>query len=170
MTEVQSFEPIVGQHPRIIILGSMPGIASLDAVQYYAHPRNLFWPILGTLFDFDHQVSYQQRISQVTKLPVILWDTLKSCERPGSLDSNISSTSAAANNIPGLVEQYPGIRAIAFNGAASEKFFRQLLLPKMTDSDIKLIRLPSTSPANAGMNFNQKLEVWRQLLEFVDTR
>ena len=170
MTEVQSFEPIVGQRPRIIILGSMPGIASLDAVQYYAHPRNLFWPIMGALFGFDHQVSYQQRISQVTKLPVILWDTLKSCERPGSLDSNISSTSAAANDIPGLVEQYPGIRAIGFNGAASEKFFRQLLLPKMTDSDIKLIRLPSTSPANAGMNFNQKLELWRQLLEFVDIR
>jgi TDG/mug DNA glycosylase family protein len=166
--EVQSFEPVVGRHPRIIILGSMPGIASLEAVQYYAHPRNAFWPIMGELFGIDHQLSYQERIQQVHELPVILWDTLKSCHRPGSLDSNISRDSAAANDIPALVERYPDIRAIAFNGATSEKFFRQLVMKQLANSDIKLIRLPSTSPANAGMNFAQKLEVWRQLLEFID--
>ena len=168
MAEVQSFEPIVGRRPSIIILGSMPGVASLEAVQYYAHPRNAFWPIMGELFGIDHRVSYPQRIEQISDLPVILWDTLKSCHRPGSLDSNISRDSVAANDIPGLVVRYPGIRAIAFNGATSEKFFKQLVLKQLPVNDIQLIRLPSTSPANAGMNFEQKLKIWRQLLEFID--
>ena len=168
MAEVQSFEPIVGHRPRIIILGSMPGVASLEAVQYYAHPRNAFWPIMGELFGIDHHGSYPQRIRQVSALPLILWDTLESCHRPGSLDSNISRDSVAANDIPGLVARYPGIRAIAFNGATSEKFFRQLVVKQLPSEDIKLIRLPSTSPANAAMNFEQKLKAWRQLLEFID--
>ncbi len=168
MAEVQSFEPIVGHRPRIIILGSMPGVASLEALQYYAHPRNAFWPILGALFGFDPVVDYQQRIQRISNLPLILWDTLKSCHRPGSLDSKISPDSAAANDIPGLIARFPEIRAIAFNGAASEKFFRQLVLTDLSTDAIELVRLPSTSPANAAMNFEQKLQAWRRLLEFID--
>jgi hypoxanthine-DNA glycosylase len=147
----------------------MPGVASLEAVQYYAHPRNAFWPIMAELFAFDQQASYTERIRQVTSLPLILWDTLQSCHRPGSLDSNIDANSARANDFPQLLQRYPEIRVILFNGATSEKYFKQLALPLLGDDhDIELLRMPSTSPANAGMNFQQKLEAWRRILDFID--
>ena len=169
MNQVQSFEPVIGHRPRIIILGSMPGVASLEAVQYYAHPRNAFWPIMAELFAIDQRASYAERIRQVTRLPLILWDTLQSCQRPGSLDSNIDANSVRANDFPQLLHRYPDIKAILFNGATSEKYFKQLVVPQMSDHlDIELLRMPSTSPANAGMNFEQKLAAWRRILDFVD--
>ena len=169
MGQVQSFEPVIGRRPRIIILGSMPGVASLEAVQYYAHPRNAFWPIMGELFGVDHKAIYESRISELEKLPLILWDTLQACYRPGSLDSNIDINSAQANDFPALLRRFPEIRAIAFNGATSEKYFRKLVVPILVGvSDIELLRMPSTSPANAGMNFEQKLVAWRRIRDFID--
>ena len=169
MTRVRSFEPVIGSNPRVIILGSMPGIASLEAVQYYAHPRNAFWPIMGALFEFDHEVDYDARIGEIRKLPIILWDSLQSCHRPGSLDSSIDVASARANDFPGLLQRFPEIRAIFFNGATSEKYFRRLALPKLpAGSEIELLRLPSTSPAHAGMSFEQKLAAWRRILTHLD--
>ena len=168
MSQVHSFEPIIGHQPRIIILGSMPGVISLQTVQYYANPRNAFWPIMAELFGIDHQTSYVERVAQVTTLPVILWDTLKSCHRPGSLDSNIDRSSVEANDFAGLLENYPQIKAIVFNGATSEKYFKQLVLPTLANSDeLGLLRMPSTSPANAGMNFDQKLQAWRRLFDYL---
>lgn len=167
MAQVSSFPPVIGSNPRIIILGSMPGIASLEAVQYYAHPRNAFWPIMAELFDFDHEVDYRSRIDQVRALPVILWDTLASCYRPGSLDSEISADSVESNDIASLLSQYPKIRLIAFNGATSEKYFRRLVLPQLNAETLpRLIRMPSTSPANAGMNLASKTDRWRVLLDY----
>lgn len=169
MDQVQSFEPIVGYQPRIIILGSMPGVASLEAAQYYAHPRNVFWRIIQELFDIDHRASYTRRVAQLSRQPLILWDTLQVCRRPGSLDSNIAADSARANDFPRLLQRYPGIRAILFNGATAEKYFRQLVIPQLeNDYDIALLRMPSTSPANASMSFEQKLTAWRRLLEYID--
>ena len=169
MDQVQSFEPLIGQRPRIIILGSMPGVASLEAAQYYAHPRNVFWRIIQELFDIDHRASYTWRVAQLSRQPLILWDTLQACRRPGSLDSNIDADSARANDFPRLLQRYPGIRAILFNGATAEKYFRQLVVPQLdNDHDIALLRMPSTSPANAGMSFEQKLAAWRRLLEYID--
>ena len=169
MDQVQSFEPIIGQRPRIIILGSMPGVASLEAVQYYAHPRNAFWPIMGELFAVNHKASYESRICELEKLPLILWDTLQVCRRPGSLDSNIDISSAQANDFQALIQRFSEIRAIAFNGATSEKYFRKLVVPTLPEvSGIELLRMPSTSPANAGMRFEQKLAAWQRLLEFID--
>jgi len=167
--QVQSFEPIVGRRPRILILGSMPGVASLEAVQYYAHPRNAFWPIMGELFAVNHQANYESRICELEKLPLILWDTLQACRRPGSLDSNIDISSAQANDFQSLLQRFSKIRAIAFNGATSEKYFRKLVVPTLPEiSGIELLRMPSTSPANAGMSFEQKLSAWRRLREFID--
>ena len=169
MTRVQSFEPIVGHQPRIIILGSMPGVASLEAVQYYAHPRNAFWPIMEALFGIDHGASYQVRVRELSRQPLILWDTLQACHRPGSLDSNIDVNSAHANDFPGLLQRYPEIRAILFNGATSEKYFRKLVTPILPKPlAIELLRMPSTSPAHAGMSFKQKLKAWRRLLDYID--
>ena len=169
MTRVQSFAPVIGTDPRIVILGSMPGVASLEAAQYYAHPRNAFWPIMGALFGFDHEVDYDARIDEIRKLPIILWDSLQSCHRPGSLDSSIDVDSARANDFPVLLRRFPEIRAIFFNGATSEKYFRRLVLPKLPGiGDIELSRLPSTSPAHAGMRFEQKLAAWRRILTHLD--
>jgi len=167
-TRVQSFAPVLGKRPRILILGSMPGIASLEAVQYYAHPRNAFWPIMAELFSIDADCDYDERIAQIQQAPVILWDTLKRCERPGSLDSSIRRESVEANDIPGLLDQHPGIRAVACNGATSTNYFRKLVLPKLSpDMTIELLPMPSTSPANAGMTFAQKLAAWQRLRDFV---
>ncbi len=167
MASVSSFPPVIGLHPRIIILGSMPGIASLEATQYYAHPRNAFWPIMAKLFDIDHQLDYAARIKPLRGLPLILWDTLAQCYRPGSLDSDISAGSVKANDIAGLLEEYPGIRAIAFNGAASENYFRRLVLPGLSENALPdLLRLPSTSPANAGLDLAGKTSRWRDLLDY----
>ena len=168
MSLVHSFEPIIGREPRIIILGSMPGVVSLKALQYYANPRNKFWSILAELFGINFEGNYQSRVRQVSRLPLILWDTLKACHRPGSLDSNIQKHAIEANDIGGLVERYTEIRAIAFNGSASEKYFRQLVIGNMPlNRDIELIKMPSTSPANASIKYEQKLVAWRRLLEFL---
>jgi len=144
MTQVQSFAPVIGEKPRILILGSMPGVASLEAVQYYAHPRNAFWPIMGELFGIDPTTNYAQRIAQISQQPVV-----------------------QANDIPGLLEEFTQIKAVACNGATSANYFRKLVLPQISPS-IELLKMPSTSPANAAMNFAQKLAAWRRLLDFLD--
>jgi hypoxanthine-DNA glycosylase len=146
----------------------MPGVASLEAVQYYAHPRNAFWPIMGQLFGIDHRASYRSRVRQLEGLPLILWDTLQACHRPGSLDSNIDADSVRANDFAGLLGEFPAIRAIVFNGATAEKYFRRLVVPQLPNAlDIELIKMPSTSPAHAGMSFEQKLADWRRLLDYL---
>jgi len=167
VVRVQSFAPVIGERPRILILGSMPGVASLEAVQYYAHPRNAFWPIMAELFRIDASTDYAQRIAQISQKPVVLWDTLQSCYRPGSLDSAITRDSVEANDIPELLEEFTLIKAVACNGASSANYFRKLVSARISPS-IELLQMPSTSPANAAMNFEQKLAAWRRLLEFID--
>ncbi len=168
MARVHSFEPVIGRDPRVLILGSMPGIASLEAVQYYAHPRNAFWRIMEQLFEVDFDCDYAQRLARVRHLPVALWDTLKSCHREGSLDSRIEKHDLEANDIPTLLNREKGIQAIAFNGATSEKYFIRLVKPQLDkNSTVKLLRMPSTSPANAGFSFEEKLTHWQQILSYV---
>ena len=168
MSAVHSFEPLIGTNPKILILGSMPGAISLQAAQYYGNPHNAFWPIMAELFGVDSNQAYAKRIHQIYQLPVIIWDTLKTCHRAGSLDSSIQQHQLEANNIPVLLRQFPHIILIAFNGAAAEKYFKQLVKPSLPDDRrIDMIRLPSTSPANAGMRFADKLAAWRQLLDYV---
>ena len=121
------------------------------------------------LFSIDAETDYARRIAQISEAPVILWDTLKRCDRPGSLDASIKRDSVEANDIPGLLAEYPGIRAVACNGATSANYFRRLVMPQIaTEIEIELLPMPSTSPANAGMNFAQKLAAWRRLLDYID--
>ncbi|MFA9418605.1 MAG: DNA-deoxyinosine glycosylase [Gammaproteobacteria bacterium] len=168
MSLVHSFEPIIGRDPCVLILGSMPGVISLQAIEYYANPRNAFWKIVAELFELDIDCSYELRVQQISELPIVLWDTLRACQRPGSLDSSILRQQIQANDIRGLLEQYSGLRAIIFNGAASEKYFNQLVKPHLpANRELALLRMPSTSPANAGMKFEQKLLAWRRLLDYL---
>lgn len=168
MTRVRSFEPIIGCNPRVIILGSMPGVISLNAAQYYANPRNMFWQVVAGLFNIDTDCSYQARVRKIRQLPIILWDTLKACHREGSLDAKIVNADIEANDIVALLEQYPSVRAIAFNGAAAAKYFDRLVRPNVPGNlGIELLKMPSTSPANARMGFEQKLGSWKRLLAFI---
>ncbi len=168
----RSFAPVIAGAPRILVLGSMPGRRSLDEQQYYAHPRNGFWPIMQALFGVDATLGYPQRLDALVKAGVAMWDVLGECERPGSLDADIRQQTIVANDLAGLLADYPGIRAVFFNGAAADDAFRKYVRPGLPDSLAKLVtcRLPSTSPAHAAMRLPQKIDAWKAAIApyFVD--
>lgn len=156
--KVKSFDPVVDQRTRIIILGSMPGEASLKANQYYAHPQNQFWKLLGDVLGFDHKIPYAQRISKILENGIGMWESLEECERIGSLDSAIKN--ACPNDIPILLSIFPGIRTICFNGQrASAEYHRNF--PQF--EGIRYITLPSSSAAHA-IPYREKLEAWKKMM------
>jgi len=162
--KLQSFEPVTPANARCLILGSMPGTASLDANQYYAHPRNGFWKILQSIFSGSIE-TYEHRLQLLAKNHIALWDSLKHCQRPGSLDSNISKDSVESNDFNTLLQQNPTIKLIAFNGKAAEKWFRKLALPYLKTADIyTMVSLPSSSPAMAMLTVEEKTELWKAVL------
>ncbi|THF56901.1 DNA-deoxyinosine glycosylase [Pseudothauera rhizosphaerae] len=163
MTQVFSFPPIAAPDARVLVLGSMPGAASLAAGQYYAHPRNAFWPIMGALFGFDPRAAYAERAAALQAAGVALWDVLASCVRPGSLDSAIAADSIVPNDFRGFLAAHPGIRSIFFNGAAAEACYRRHVLPQGEWAALPMLRLPSTSPAHAALDLARKLEAWQAL-------
>jgi len=145
----------------------MPGIASLDANQYYAHPRNGFWKILQAIYGGKIE-TYPQRLQLLEKNNIALWDSLKHCHRPGSLDSNIATDSAECNDFNTLLNKHPTIELIVFNGKAAEKWFRKLALATLTNADAcTLVTAPSSSPAMAMLTIDEKIEQWRQALSRV---
>ncbi len=151
--------PVVDDRTRLLVLGSFPGVASLQAQQYYGHPRNHFWPILSALWQVDLTgASYPQRLAEVRARGLGIWDVYASCEREGSLDSAIEN--ARLNDLAGLKRRAPRLEAIAHNGGESARAMRHtraLGLP--------VHRLPSTSPANASWSFERKLAAWRAVFE-----
>lgn len=151
----------------MLILGSMPGQASLAAGQYYAHPRNAFWPIMGALVGAGPELPYPRRVQQLQATGIALWDVLAECERPGSLDAHIVAASIRANDFAGLLPELPTLRAIAFNGSAAEQAFRRHVLPALPGLRVDLLRLPSTSPAHAARSLTQKLAEWQRLLNYL---
>jgi len=158
---LQGLGPVIARHTRLVVLGSFPGVASLKAQQYYAHPRNHFWPILSALWGTDlRALPYADRIAFVRDKGLGLWDVYASCRREGSLDSAIEE--AQLNDLPSLKRRAPKLQAIAHNGGESARSMaitRQLGLP--------VWRLPSTSPANASWSFERKLAAWREVFETV---
>src|SRR5262245_47983989 len=159
MALVYSFPPVVSRNSKVLILGSMPGEVSLKAGQYYAHPRNAFWRIMDELFGAGASLLYPDRLVALDKAGVALWDSLKACTRPGSLDSAIRDEEP--NDFAGLFASFPGITHVFFNGAKSEAAFRRHVRARLTGLPRVFIRLPSTSPAHAGMRFEEKVERWR---------
>ncbi len=167
MTLARGFAPVAAPHARLLILGSMPGRASLAAAEYYAQPRNAFWRIAAELFGVDPAAPYIQRCRTLSAAGVALWDVLASCERRGSLDSAIRPASARANDFGPFFQQHPAIRAVWFNGRAAEALYRRLVLPGLAPpaADLPLAVLPSTSPAHAALDYRQKLARWSRVLE-----
>lgn len=143
----------------------MPGEASLRLAQYYGHPRNAFWPIMTALLALPADADYARRARGLTDNGIALWDVIASCVRPGSLDSDIRADSVQVNDFAALFERCPGIGCIAFNGATAEREFRRRVLPGLAErlDAVQRLRLPSTSPAHAGLSFAAKLDAWRAL-------
>ena len=164
-SQVESFPPQVGCGCRVLVLGTAPSVRSLAMQQAYAHAQNLFWPLMGEMFDAGPELDYADRLRRLQVHGIGIWDVYESCERSGSLDSAIVRASEVPNNISGLLAERPSIVAIALNGGHAQRAFRRLILPNI-DPAITLIDLPSTSPANASMTRQHKRECWRVLLEF----
>jgi hypoxanthine-DNA glycosylase len=171
MEILASFPPVITPASAVLILGSMPGTLSLRRRQYYAHPRNLFWPIMGDLVGVPVAAAYSERVAHLAQSGIALWDSLKYCQRrPGSLDADIVAGTEEPNDFATLLAEHRGIRAIAFNGKKSEQVFRQQALPAIPAAlveQLALIGLPSTSPANASLTYEQKLDRWRVILTYL---
>ena len=163
MSRIKSFPPIVSDNSKVLILGSMPGEASLKAGQYYAHSRNLFWRIMGELFGADPSLPYQKRAVRLQAAGVALWDSLQACTRSGSLDGAISEEEP--NDFPAFFAKYPGISHVYFNGSKAETAFRRHALPLLPSTQHGFTRLPSTSPAHATMPLDAKVRAWSVVLK-----
>jgi len=162
---ISGLDPIVGRSPRILVLGSMPGVASLAQQAYYAHPQNQFWRIAGDIFGFDPGLPYKHRSAALVKARVAVWDVLASCIRPGSLDSAIRNDSMVANDFAAFLAAHRAIERVCFNGAkAADTWRRHVLRGLPAARQLEYRPLPSTSPANAGMGYREKLRIWRGAL------
>lgn len=151
--------PVIAPDTRVLVLGSFPGAASLAAGKYYAHPRNQFWPLVSAVIGEDlASLPYEERLPRLLAHRFGLWDVLAGCEREGSLDSAIRKP--AANDFKRLRTLCPELETVGFNGQASGKF-----APQFAAAGYRTVVLPSSSPAHMAMSFEQKLMVWRRLLE-----
>lgn len=163
--QVESFALHALPQARALILGSMPGLASLAAGRYYAHPRNQFWPLMGALIGAGPELDYGARLARMSVCGIALWDVLRVCEREGSLDAAIRPSSQQANDFSALFSLCPAITDVLFNGGTAARSFERLVLPCLDERSLRLHRLPSTSPAHAGMSFDEKLVRWRQAFD-----
>lgn len=157
----EGFSYVAAADAKVLILGSMPGQASLEAQQYYAHPRNAFWPIMQELFGIDAKLAYQQRLEALVENNIALWDVVASCERPGSLDSAIVGDSILVNNFAAFYQTHPQVAAVFCNGGKAYELYSR----HVTDKGQLVTKLPSTSPAHASMSFAEKLECWSAVRE-----
>ena len=156
---LRGLAPVVTSDTRLLVLGSFPSQASLAASQYYAHPRNQFWTILSTLWGVDlRTLPYTARLAEVRRRGLGIWDVYASCLREGSLDSAIES--AERNDLAALVATLPALRAIAHNGGESA---RTMTWTRTLAREV--VRLPSSSPANASWSLARKVSAWRTVFE-----
>lgn len=166
MTRLHSFAPLETVTARTLILGTMPGAASLAARQYYAHPRNLFWTVFGAMLGFDAADPYDVRVAHLLAADIAVWDVLKSCTRPGSLDADIAPASVVANDFARFFAAHPSIERVYFNGAGAAALYRRHVLKAFdVPPPVAYVRLPSTSPANAGTSPTAKMRAWRVVLD-----
>ena len=165
MSHARSFPPLAEPSATTLILGSMPGLASLAAQQYYAHPRNAFWPIMGELVGAHAHLPYDQRVSALLAARIAVWDVLETCIRPGSLDGNILKQGLAANDFAKFFADHENVSRVVFNGAKAAQLFEALVIPSLGDLRLHRRTLPSTSPANASLRYADKLAAWRPIAD-----
>ena len=161
MQKISSFPPIIDKESKILILGSIPGVKSLEMQQYYAHPQNKFWKIIFEILNEEFTTDYVERIKILEKHQIALWDVIDTCERKGSLDSEIRNEEA--NKIGELLQNFPNIKAIFCNGQKSYKNLQKIL---QNDFHLPIIALPSTSPAHASLKYEEKLVSWLEIKNY----
>jgi TDG/mug DNA glycosylase family protein len=165
MVQVYSFPPIASGMPRVLILGTMPGKVSLRERQYYAHPQNAFWRIIGGILGVDPASPYEARVAAVQSAGIAIWDVLRSCVRESSLDSAIDASSELPNDFAAFFAEHPQIRRICFNGAKAEALYMKHVRPRLpANPDVHYLRLPSTSPANASLPLPEKVRAWQAIV------
>ena len=157
----QCFNFLLDKNTKILIIGTMPGEASLKAGQYYAHPRNCFWRIIADSLNNGMTFSdYAAKMHFLRSHGIGLWDNLKFCYRQGSLDSQIRQE--IPNDFESLLQKYPNIKLLLFNGQKSFSFFKKYHPLLLSQSSYRI--LPSTSPVNAAISYAAKLQLWQQAL------
>lgn len=158
------FPPSIDAMCTHLILGSMPGVSSLRAQQYYAHPQNRFWPLMARLLTGAEKApdDYDDRLRMLLDHHIALWDSIDRCERKGSLDSDIRGETG--NDFTALLREYPSIRVICFNGAKSYQCFKRYNAELLNRGDIAFCPMPSTSPANARWTMEMLIEAWGRVI------
>ena len=158
----KGFPPVADDTAKVLVLGTLPGQVSLAKGEYYAQPQNTFWRIMGTLFGIDRNLPYEERKRLLITAGVALWDVCEAAHRPGSLDTAIEMDSMQANDFEGFIKSHPQLRLICFNGAKAADLFRRKVMSKLpgTVQMPQLQTLPSTSPANAAVRYEEKLAQW----------
>ncbi len=157
---IRSFSPVVDENSRILILGSIPSVKSLEAQEYYAYPRNAFWFIMAEIFDFKQNLEYKKRLNLLLQNGVALFDVIGSCKREGSLDSAIKEIEH--QDFDSFFKKYPNIKCVFCNGNKAYVEFCKIYKGKM-----EIFKLPSTSPANARMTREEKLKAWEKIKLYV---
>ncbi len=164
MEASEGFPPVERGDARVLVLGSLPGVKSIAEQQYYAHPQNAFWPIMNELFEVAGD--YDKRCAGLLRHRIAVWDVLRASVRPGSLDADIQTTTASANDFGAFFEAHSEIEIVAFNGKKAEQLFCRMVAVEHRQLH-RHIGLPSTSPAYAAMPFEGKLGLWRAGLKSV---
>lgn len=164
MLRIHSFAPIADLNAQVLILGSMPGIESLRQGEYYAHPRNHFWRLIGLMFEFNPALPYVERVQALMSSRIAVWDVLQSCTRQGSLDADIDKSSIVPNDFQSFFARHANITHVFFNGTTAEQIYRSKVLPTLDAPQLEYTRLPSSSPANASIAYERKIEAWRGIL------
>ena len=164
MERIHGFPPAEGAEPRILVLGSMPSVKSLQSAQYYGNPRNHFWPLLCRIFGEPLPEAYEERLALAIRHGIALWDSVQSCVRPGSLDQKIAAETP--NDIPGFLRSHPSVRRVCFNGAAAQKFHDRY---HTRLGEVEYLLLPSTSPIPRQKikTLEDKLPFWQEALAAV---
>lgn len=162
---LRGLPPIENPSARVLVLGSMPGAASLAAGQYYAHPRNLFWPLMAELLGFDPALPYARRVAALKRARIALWDVIGSCARVGSLDARIDPASVVVNDFAGFLSRHPALALICFNGATAAAHWRRHVQARLAGRLPPCVVLPSSSPANASIALAAKRAAWRVIVE-----
>jgi TDG/mug DNA glycosylase family protein len=159
---IYSFEPIIDEKCKILILGTMPGAQSLQKQEYYGNKQNAFWRIIFSLFEVEPVQNYKEKKKFLLDHNIALWDVLEACDREGSLDSDIKNP--RANDFVSLFKSYPGIKCVYFNGGPAERLFKRHVKVSLGKNEINYRRLPSTSPSYTA-EFSQKYDKWKVILE-----
>lgn len=165
-----SLPPVVPPDCRVLVLGSMPGELSLARREYYAHPRNRFWQVMGELCDAHPALGYSDRLDRLGRCGIGLWDVLQHCVRAGSLDTGIRRESEITNDFHTLFARHPALRVVAFNGSKAAHTFHRKVLPELDDqvaARATLVDMPSTSPANASRSLSDLLREWSRILPYL---